>query len=1156
MDGIHTIDEKERYIQEFWEKNNIFKKSLVPKKPQSFFERLIRKIRGARLFIFFDGPPFATGLPHHGHILAGTIKDVIPRYRTMRGYIVPRRWGWDCHGLPLEVSAEKELGISGRDAIEAYGVDTFNSHIRSEVLRYEKDWKQIIPRLGRFVDMDCPYKTMDPSYTESVWSIFSRLYGKGLAYKGFNNVHMCPRCETILSNHEVAQGYQNKKDIAVYATLPLKNEKDTSLVIWTTTPWTLPANTAVGVHKDISYCFVKKENHIYVVSEKQRNIIENGSVEKTVKGEELIGLEYEPFFVYYEKERKNGAFRVHHAEYVAEDSGTGIVHLAPAFGEEDLILARKENIPIINNVLHNGVYDDTVSDFKGRIVRSVDAPQGLDSEIVDTLRAKGRVITSEEIEHEYPFCWRCKTPLLNYASNSWFVAVSRFRDGLLRANRTVSWVPDHLRDGRFGSWLVGARDWAISRNRFWGAPLPVWSNSETHIVVDSLKTMKKYLPKPKNDILCVRHCFADSNERGIANGDRSKDKGLVGKGVQQAKELGKKIQQADFIYSSPMPRSLQTAEYIAIQIGIPKENIVVDQRLIETQFGEVEGASFADKSAMKNTSPEHTFGTHTAGAESFDDISKRMISFIYDIDKRHNNKRILIVSHKLTLEFLLSHCKGVIFEPTDGHNKRFEKQCVRISDHGKVYPLYFQPFPLDETYTVNFHRPYIDTVTLYDKKGKRYTHCGEVFDCWFESGAMPYGSQHYLSDPINGFNPIKKKKFPADFIAEGLDQTRGWFYSLMVLGYGCFDVSPYKSVVTNGLVLAEGGKKLSKSEKNFTDPMELVQKVGADSLRFFLINSAAPRGESLLLSDERVEEQKRKVVDRLYNSLHFYNTVSKGLEEVRGTPTYLDRWMDARLAQTCNTMTKALDTYDIQKAARAFAFLVDDLSLWYVRRIRTVAKQTDKQGAYARYHLKKTLRTISHLGAPLIPFVTEYMYQELKEEGDVESVHLARWPEQQEVDTQVLKQMEMVREITSKALQLRTESGIRVRQPLQQLNVPCNIFINNEELSQLIQEEINVKQIRPFNEKEITLDITMTEALLKEGFVREIVRAIQRTRREKKYAVDEIVNIFLYTDIDLKDEKYLLQQMTKSTINIYKDIYTGSDGEEIVVGEMRVVFVL
>ena len=1154
---MSTTDEKERAIQAFWEENDIFQKSLQPKHPRSFFQKIRRTLFSIRPFIFFDGPPFATGLPHYGHILSGTIKDVIPRYRTMRGFLVPRRWGWDCHGLPLEVIAEKEIGISGREAIEKYGIAVFNNHIRNTVLRYEKEWKRIIPRLGRFVDMESPYKTMDPSYTESVWSVFARLHAGGLAYRGFNSVHLCPRCETVLSNHEVSLGFGTKKDIAVFATLPLKNEKNTSLVIWTTTPWTLPANTAAAVHKDISYCFIKKDGHRYIVSAKQKSIID-GEVEKTVPGKDLVGLEYEPFFSYYENKRKEGAFFVHHADFVDGEGGTGVVHLAPAFGAEDLDFARKQDIPIVNNIGYNGAYDKTVSDLSGWVVRSLSAPQGVDGKIIEMLRARGRVVDTEEIEHEYPFCWRCKTPLINYAAHSWFVAVSRFRAGLSRANRRVRWIPDHLRDGRFGTWLSGAQDWAVSRNRFWGAPLPVWSNGNNHIVIDSLKTMKRYLPKPRNDIVCVRHCFAYSNRDAIANGDWKKDRGLTETGVSQARALGEKIGSADIIYTSPMPRALQTAEHIAKHLGIPKEHIVPDERLTEARFGSREGASFADPSVVINTSQTHTFSTAVSNAESRDSVSRRVISFIYDIDKKHKDRRVLIVSHKQPLQLLLSHGAGVIFEPTDTHSKLKERG-VPVQGHTTVYPLSFQPFPVDETHRINFHRPYIDAVVLYNTHGTAHTHCGEVFDCWFESGAMPYGAHHLLFSPTGGTS-VKQKETRADFIAEGLDQTRGWFYSLLVLGYGCFGRSPYKTVIVNGMVLAGDGKKMSKSEKNFTDPMDLVQKSGADAIRFFLMRSSATKGESLFLSDDGVEEQKQKVIDRLYNSLRFYTISTEAAEgHVEDSPhsradgaTLLERWMDVRIAETRGIMTEALDAYDIQHAACTFADVVEDLSLWYVRRQRSMVR--GPQGAPHRRHLKKTLYLIAHLGAPLVPFVSEYIYRALRTKAEVESVHLVRWPAARPVDTTVLKTMAIARDIIKKALQARVKHSIRVRQPLQTLYVPCEMFDGNEEVIHHIKEEVNVRSVRPEKFPEVTLDTTITPDLQKDGFVRELMRGIQNARRKIGSTPGETVMVTAYTTVDITKEKQMIEQKTASVLSVHGSDYTGNDGTEVRAGDLHAVF--
>ena len=1122
-----TIDEKETLIQKFWKDNAIFEKSVE---------------KGGEDYTFYDGPPFATGLPHHGHIIAGTIKDVIPRYHTMKGKRVERRWGWDCHGLPLEVQAEKDLGISGRDAIEQYGVKQFNAHIRKKIFEYEEEWKKSIPRLGRFVDMDTPYKTMDSSFMESVWSLFTLLYARGRAYSGFNGVHLCPRCETILANHEVSLAYKETRDKAVYGIVPLQNDPHTSFIIWTTTPWTLPANTALAVNPTISYSFIEKNGHTYIVASSLKDIVEEGHFVKEVLGKELEGISYMPFFPYYESKRSEGAFVVHLADYVSEESGTGVVHLAPAFGLEDLLLAKEKGIPIISNVKEDGTYDTSVVDFVGRKVKSRFEEEAVDGDIIDFLKAKNRVFFDEEIVHEYPFCWRCKTPLINYATTSWFIDVPAYKEEMVRENKKVHWVPFHIRDGRFGKWLENARGWAVSRNRFWGAPLPVWSFGEKHLVIPSLEKMKQFLPQPKNTIVCMRHGESHSNRESIANGDIVLDKGLTKKGEEQVRYKARMIEKPDIIYTSPFLRTKQTAQIVAEVLGV--ETIIEDERLSELRFGEKEGADF---SAI-GFEERKTFGGSPFGMESLYSVLTRVISFIYDIDTTYTNKKILIVSHKTPLNLLKAHERGVLFEKNDRIEKYWERCETASLGNTDVVPLPFQPFPRDEMGEINLHRPYIDTVVLYDEKGNRYTHCKNVFDCWFESGSMPYAQHHYIARKENivtrlfsrkkAFDPYRNKQFPADFIAEGLDQTRGWFYSLIAIGVGCFSKTPYKAVITNGLALAPDGKKLSKSENNYTDPMEIVSAMGADSLRFFLMNSPGVRGESFPIDDALIQEQKRKVVDRLYNCLHFYMLYGKHLPHKKHTLSVLDEWMFARIFETRNIMTESLDAYTIYSAAQAYASLVEDVSLWYVRRVRKGIQEKGERGESIRYTMREVMRSLSCLGAPFVPFVSEYIFLSIKQTGDgsKESVHLEDWQKEERYDPESITSMDHIRKTISYALNIRARAGIKVRQPLKTLSLPTPF---SSEVNELIQEEVNVKEIALSDDGNIHLDTTLTDTLKREGFLREVIRMIQNQRKERGAKSDEHLSVVIDTSLVFSEEEKKEMETSTRTSLIFSHMNGG-----------------
>lgn len=528
------IARREEEVLAFWNNNNIFKKS--EEKDASKGE-----------YVFYDGPPFANGPTHYGHILASTIKDAIPRYQTMRGFRVKRRWGWDCHGLPVENLIEKELGLKTKKDIESYGIEKFNDAARRSVMKYADDWRKIIPRLGRFVDMERDYKTMDTSYTESVWWIFKTLYDKKLIYKGFKAMHLCPRCGTTLSNFEVNQGYKDIKDFSVTVEFELEDsagtdgrtqptlseagEPKTFVLVWTTTPWTLPGNTAVAVNKDLEYVTIEKKDEgdgslvrFILAKDRLEKVFGDDEYEiiDTYKGDILIGKKYKPPFDYFvdkNVEGKKNGWKIYHAPYVSTEDGTGIVHLAPAFGEEDLLLAQKEGIPIIHHVTQEGTFTDEVVDFKGMAVKPKEDHMSTDIEIIKALAHKGLLFAKEKIEHSYPHCWRCDTPLLNYASSSWFVEVTKFKNKLVSENKKVSWVPKEMGENRFGNWLEGARDWAISRSRYWGAPLPVWQNKKdnSYLAIGSIDELKAHTKRSGNTYLIMRHSEAVFNTKHKAN---------------------------------------------------------------------------------------------------------------------------------------------------------------------------------------------------------------------------------------------------------------------------------------------------------------------------------------------------------------------------------------------------------------------------------------------------------------------------------------------------------------------------------------------------------------------------------------------------------------------------------------------------------------
>ena len=838
-------------------------------KDRDVFRRSVEQRRGAQEFVFYDGPPFATGLPHYGHLLAGTIKDIIPRYQAMRGYLVERRFGWDCHGLPVEYEMEQELGISGKSDIEALGVDVFNEKCRGIVLRYTGEWREIVTRMGRWVDFDHDYKTMDLSYMESIWWVFKALWEKDLIYEGQKILPYCPRCATPLSNFETNQGYQEVKDPAITVRFRLVDAPDTSILAWTTTPWTLPSNLALAVGPDIAYVKVRDGDQTYILARDRLSAYYKNADDyellEELPGADLVGRVYEPLFPYFAELAAQGAFRVCAADFVSTEDGTGIVHIAPGFGEDDNQLGRREGLPALCPVDGEGRFTPEVSDYAGREVKATDP------DIIRRLKAEGRLVHQGTIVHSYPHCWRCDAPLIYRAVSTWFVRVEQLRERLMAHNRTIHWVPGHLRDGRFGRWLENARDWAISRNRYWGTPLPVWQNE-------------------------------DGTERVCVGS------------VRELEELsGQKV--------------------------------------------------------------------------------------------------------------------------TDLH-----KHCVD--------PLEL-PSPTG---------------------GPPLKRVPQVLDCWFESGAMPYAQVHYPFENKDWF----EDHFPADFIAEGLDQTRGWFYTLMILATALHDRPAFKNVVVNGLVLAGDGRKMSKRLKNYPDPVTVVERYGADALRLSLIASPVVRAEDLCFSEEGVKHALRHLLIPWWNAYSFFVTYARidGWTPERaagaGAPQHLlDRWILSSLERLTHEVVAAMDVYDLQLAVRPFVRFIEDLTNWYIRRSRRrfwkSTDDADKASAYAT--LYEVLLRLSKIAAPFTPFISEAIFRNLRTDAEPESGHLCDFPVTDDTrrDRTLEQQMETVMTVVSLGRQLRSSYNVKVRQPLSALHVVCRSDTHLERVAayrEIMCEELNVHEVR------------------------------------------------------------------------------------------------
>ncbi len=1173
------VAEREEQILEFWRQNQTFKKTLKKPSPKGPFGWAQGKE-----FTFYDGPPFATGLPHYGHILAGTIKDVVPRFKTMQGYHVPRRWGWDCHGLPVENEVEKELGFKTKKEILDFGIAKFNAKAKETVMRYANEWRRIIPRLGRWVDMDNDYRTMDASYTESVWWAFKKLFEQGLIVEGFKPMHLCPRCETTLSNFEVTQGYKEITDTSVYVRFALRSAPGTFLVAWTTTPWTLPGNVALAVNPDLPYAFIEitasnapewRTGDIYITNASEAilrkifgtdsfvfdpvakvgSFVSRGqavsfSSAKGVKGRELVGQSYLPLFGYSVDatlpNRERG-WHVYSADFVTAEDGTGIVHIAPAFGADDYELAVKEHLPFIQHIATDGTFKKEITDFAGLQAKPKGNPKETDEKIIAYLSAHGGVIRSEPHTHDYPHCWRCDTPLLNFAAPSWFVRVTELREQLTAENTKVKWVPREVGQYRFGNWLKDAKDWAISRSRFWGAPIPVWrcERCRTIKAVGSLEEIRKGSNGAITRVVLLRHGESEKNLKNIS--DRSPNAyPLTRQGRAQAKEAARQIHamgEVDAVFSSPVLRAKETARCIADAF---QKKVEVHEELMEVDSGEWDGRRddepkvLAERKARQTLSPEAYYRSKrgTTG-ESWEEVETRMKKGFDALLAKHAGGSIVLVSHEGPIVFLLKALDNLSFEEAD----RFFKKDL-IGGYAEPIVLYVDSRTGKE---FDLHRPFIDYLLLSCDECARTTGAGknlmrrvpEVFDCWFESGAMPFAQAHYPFNSIQGkpfaqgdFQPKsgwfkKARGFPAHFIAEGLDQTRGWFYSLLVLGTALFKKSPFNAVVVNGTVLAENGAKMSKRLKNYPDPMEVVDKYGADALRFYLLSSPVVRGEDMRFSERGVDEVSKKVFNRLDNVLQFYLLYASsqpttppanrraGNYQLPTTPSVLDQWIVARLNQLIAEVTTSLEAYELDKASRPIGEFVDDLSTWYLRRSRERIKgDALEEKEAALQTLRFVFVELSKVMAPFAPFFAEYLFQSLHATRSTlnapTSVHLENWPvvssKFKVQSSKVLEEMEEVRKIVSLGLEARAKAGVKVRQPLQKLKVKSEKLKVTGELRNLIQEEVNVKEVvvGATLQAEVELDTTLTPELKDEGQFRELMRFVQEMRKTKGFMAGEI----------------------------------------------------
>ncbi len=954
--------DKEQKVLDFWEQGEIFEKSVNREAPKGDY-------------VFYDGPPFATGTPHYGHLVASVMKDVVPRYFTMNGYRVERKWGWDCHGLPIENIVEKEMGTKTKKEIEKIGISQFNDSCRARVLTYAQEWEETIKRLGRWVDIKNSYRTMDLNYMESVWWVFKELWDKGLIYKDYRSMHICPRCETTLSQSEVTEGYKLIKDLSVVAKFKLIAEKNTYLLAWTTTPWTLIGNVALAVGVDINYVKVETETGIYILAqEKVNEYFPKAKIIAKFKGADILGQSYEPLFDYYLNDdklvHKKNAWKVYQADFVNTEEGTGIVHIAPGFGEDDMRLGKENKLPLIQHVNFDGSFKTEVKDFSGLNVKPIVDHMSTDVEIIKYLAKKGLLFSRAKYEHSYPHCWRCETPLINYATSSWFVNVTKIKDNvLLKTAQKINWSPAHIKEGRFGNWLAGARDWSISRQRFWASAMPIWECTCGHRkVIGSVAELKKL------------------------------------------------------------------------------------------------------------------------GGEAVTDIHKDKIDHI---------------------TFSCDKCQG---------------RMKRVPD---------------------------------------------VLDCWFESGSMPYAQMHYPFENKEKF----EKNFPAQFIAEGADQTRAWFYYLHVIAGAVKNSNAFSNVIVNGIILAEDGKKMSKRLQNYPDPALIMDKYGADALRMNFLSSPVMQAENLNFSEKGVAEALRKNIMLINNVYKFYAMYATSGDKDIVSDNILDQWIKAKFHLLLKTVTVAMENYNLPKAVRPITEFIDELSTWYLRRSRDRFKNGGADRAQALATTRYILLELSKLSAPFMPFIAEDLWQKISANNysdQDKSVHLETWSKFKELETAetiILEKMLVVRKIVELGLAKRDEAQIKIRQMLSKIIVKTRELDLATNYLELVKAELNIREVEVVIEKdraniEVELDTKLTPDLKQEGLKRELIRYINMLRKEAQLSLADRANIEL---LGMTDELTLVLDKFKTDIKretlsddiiATTEIKEGLANKEVKINDQQITIIL